>query len=228
MIDIYKILVLDIETVSQYKTYTELDEKTKNFWDKKCNFILKKEDETPENTYSRAAIYAEYGKIVCISCGYFVKENNETILRTKSFYNTDEKILLQEFSELLKHKIFNSANSYLAGHNVKEFDIPYIARRMIIHQLELPNQLKIAGKKPWEINFLDTLDLWKFGDYKHYTSLDLLAHIFNVTSSKDDIDGGMVHDVYYNENNLERIKIYCEKDVDTTSKVLLRLLEINK
>ena len=118
--------------------------------------------------------------------------------------------------------------SHISGHNIKEFDMPYIARRMMVNGISLPSQLKIAGKKPWEINFLYTLDLWKFGDYKHYNSLDLLAHIFNVPTSKDDIDGSMVHDLYYTEKNIERIKIYCEKDVETTAQVLLKLLEIKK
>jgi hypothetical protein len=211
-----RILFLDIETVPAVPSYDELPDKLREHWDKKADRLSKSESETPDSMFQRAGIYAEFGKIICISVGFL--KNNE--FRLKSFYGEDEYILLKEFANLLQ-QYYNSQMHLLCAHNGKEFDYPYIARRMVINGIKLPDIINIAGKKPWEVSHLDTMELWKFGDYKSYTSLDLLATIFGIPTPKDDIDGSMVADIYYKEMDLERIKEYCQKDTLTVAQLLL-------
>jgi uncharacterized protein YprB with RNaseH-like and TPR domain len=216
------ILFLDIETVSQYETYNQLPEDWKELWDLKAAIINRnKEEETSESSYPRASIYAEFGKIVCVSCGYLSGNGEERKLTLRSYAGVDEKKLLAEFSEMLNQWSSN-AEKFLCAHNGKEFDYPYICRRMVINGVKIPDALKIAGRKPWEVRHLDTMELWKFGDYKNYTSLKLLAKVLGVPSPKDDIDGSMVYAVYWVEKNLNRIVEYCQKDVITLTQVLLR------
>ena len=212
-----QILFLDIETVPAVSSFNDLSPQMQKLWQKKSTHIIKDDQETPETIYKKAGIYSEFGKIICISAGFFHKEK----FRIKSFYGDDEKQILIDFKSLLE-KSFNTSDKYLCAHNGKEFDYPYIARRMLINGIKLPEILNFAGKKPWEIKHLDTLELWKFGDYKNYTSLELLTTIFNIPTPKDDIDGSMVADVYYKENNLNRIAVYCEKDVIAVAQLFLR------
>lgn len=214
--DLSNLMVLDIETVPQYSTYTDVPDNLKILWDKKT--LYNRKEETAENFYKSAGIWAEFGKIICISVGIFTGGKN-TGLRIKSFAGDDEREVLISFSKMLKGQ---PNTLVLCAHNGKEFDFPYLCRRMLIHGLMLPSQLEIAGKKPWEINHLDTMELWKFGDYKSYTSLNLLTTIFNIPTPKDDIDGSMVGDVYWKDNQLERICIYCQKDVVATAQLLRR------
>ena len=212
------ILFLDIGTVPEHEHFSELSEAMQSMWMKKAQRLNSKKK--AHKLYDRAGIYAEFGKIICISVGFITKnEKGENQLRLKSFYGKEEKQLLFNFKELL-HSSYT--NKYLCAHNGKEFDFPYIARRMLINSIKLPESLNIAGRKPWEIRHLDTLQLWKFGDYKHYTSLKLLTEIFKIPSPKDDIDGSMVKKVYYEENDLKRIMIYCEKDVTATVQLFMR------
>lgn len=206
------ILFLDIETVPQYENFDLVDEKFKEFWDKKSSYF-REEEQTAADVYQRAGIYAEFGKIICVSVGIVVSKNNTRTFRLKSFFGDSEEALLKEFALMLQSYSKTNKNLQLCAHNGKEFDFPYIARRMLIHGIKLPDILDVAGKKPWEVQFLDTMELWKFGDYKHYTSLNLLTHMFNIPTPKDDIDGSMVAEVYYQEKNIERIVKYCEKDV---------------
>jgi 3'-5' exonuclease len=216
------ILFLDIETVSQYESYHNLPEDWKELWDFKAALINRnKEEETSATAYPRAAIYAEFGKIICISCGYLQGNAEDRKMVIKSFCGDDEKKILKDFSEMLD-KWGNDPDKFLCAHNGKEFDYPYICRRMIINGIEIPGMLKIAGRKPWEIRHLDTLELWKFGDFKNYTSLKLLAKVLGIPSPKDDIDGSMVNEVYWGEKNVDRIVEYCQKDVVTLTQVLLR------
>lgn len=217
-INLKNVLVLDIETVPQYSSYDELNEKWQKLWTKKMSSYVK-DDVTAADVYERAGIYSEFGKIICITAGlYTFDENkNEYSFRLKSFYGDDEKDLLIEFSELL-----DSNNYILCGHNSKEFDFPYISRRCLINGIQIPASLDNAGKKPWEVKHLDTMDLWKFGDYKSYTSLNLLAAVFGINSPKDDIDGSQVWRVYWIDKDLERIKTYCQKDVVTVAQLLLK------
>ena len=216
------ILFLDIETVAQAPSYDELDEGWKELWDAKAGVLLRnKEGETSETIYDRAGIYAEFGKIICISCGCLQGTGENRKLVIKSFGDHDEKKLLQDFAEMLQ-KWSGEADKFLCAHNGKEFDYPYICRRMIINGISIPEALKISGKKPWDIRHLDTMEMWKFGDYKSYTTLKLLAKVFGIPSPKDDIDGSMVNDVYWNQNDIDRIVHYCQKDVVTLTQVLLR------
>ncbi len=214
-LNLQNLLVIDIETVPQYKTFEELPLHFQKLWDEKTRF-QRKDDQTAEEFYQRAGIWAEFGKIICISVGIFKDENN---LRVKSFFGNDERLLLQHFTILLNTQ---AKNLILGAHNGKEFDFPYLCRRLLINDIKIPQQLDIAGKKPWEINHIDTMELWKFGDYKNYTSLNLLAAIFNIPTPKDDIDGSQVGEVYWQQNGLERIKNYCQKDVITTCRLIQR------
>jgi DNA polymerase elongation subunit (family B) len=221
-IDLQHILFLDIETVSGVAKYEELNETMQNLWADKTKW-QRKEEISPEDFYNeRAGILAEFGKIVCISVGFIHYQDGMKNFRLRSFYNHDEAILLGEFSEMLKGSYFNHPRQVLCGHNSKEFDIPYICRRMLINGISLPPILQIAGKKPWEIQHLDTMELWKFGDYKHFTSIKLLCALFNIPTPKDDIDGSMVSSVYWNENDLKRIAKYCEKDVLATAQIFMK------
>ena len=214
------ILFLDIETVPETEKYSDLSETKQELFASKTAY-QRKEEFTAEEFYDRAGIWAEFGKIVCISVGFFTNfDSSNRKFRVTSFYG-DEVKLLEDFKKLLDEH-FNKQQHVLCAHNGKEFDFPFIARRMIIHQIELPSKLNLFGKKPWEIPHLDTLDLWKFGDYKHYTSLKLLTEILGIPSPKDDIDGSEVGEVYYKEENIERIVNYCEKDTIAVAQLLLR------
>lgn len=203
------IIFLDIETVPQYNEYNSAPEKWKELWEHKSKRIKENDDDTAEVLFKKAGIYSEFGKIICISVAFI---NNEKLL-VKSFYSKDnERELLSKFADMLNNFFMRNNDLVLCAHNGKEFDFPYIARRMIINKVRLPEVLNIAGKKPWEIKHIDTMEFWKFGDYKNYTSLNLLTYIFNIPSPKDDIDGSMVYDVFYKEKGLDRIVKYCEKD----------------
>lgn len=254
-IRVENVLFLDIETVPAFSEYSELPKPLQQLWEKKAISLSRysqglgigsaqDESKTPEELYERAGIYAEFGKIICISVGYIkpklahkdntkptsddtlakLTENSKESgyeFRTTSFFGDDEKELLKRFVKLLNDH-YNKPQHLLCAHNGKEFDFPYLARRMLINGLKLPETLNIAGKKPWEVAHLDTMELWKFGDYKKYTSLNLLATIFNIPTPKDDIDGSDVARVYWKENDLGRIVNYCQKDVLTVVQLFLR------
>ena len=230
------VLFLDIETVPAFASFDQLSDDLKHLWEDKFNMISKRmpekynENDTAASTFNQSAgIYAEFGKIVCISVGYVFYENGQMHFRTKSFAHDDEQKLLTDFAALL-NKSYNTNDHSICGHNIKEFDVPYICRRMLINRVELPKIIDISGKKPWEINFYDTMELWKFGDFKNYTSLKLLTAVFGIPTPKDDIDGSQVANVYYVENDLARIARYCEKDVVATAQVFLainRMEQIN-
>ena len=217
-----KILFLDIETVPEVYNYADLDlETTKLFDAKNARYLT--EDKTKADVYNeKAGIYAEFGKIVCISVGFVHHSVTGRSIRMTSFAHEDEETLLKQFVRLLENN-YNTPKHVLCGHNSKEFDIPFLCRRLLIHGISLPNVLNLAGKKPWEIQHLDTMELWKFGDYKAYTSLALLCHIFKIPTPKDDISGADVARVYYEENDLNRIRIYCEKDVVALIQLFLRM-----
>lgn len=218
-INLQNILFLDIETVPQNENYQQLSAGEQELWEEKTKYA-RKEDISAEEYYHRAGIWAEFGKIVCISVGYFVFKYQQRTFRVTSFVGEEKKIL-KSFAVMLD-SYFSQPQHLLCAHNGKEFDFPYIARRMIINRIAIPQKLQLYGKKPWEIPHLDTLDLWKFGDYKHYTSLKLLAHILQIPSPKDDIDGSQVREVYYQQNDIDRIATYCEKDTITVAQILLR------
>ncbi len=214
------ILFLDIETVPEQANFDLLDDEMKQLWEHKTQY-QRKDDFSGEEFYDRAGIWAEFGKIVCISVGYFTLKSDVRNFRVTSFFG-DEKKVLYDFINLLNNH-FNQPQHVLCGHNAKEFDIPFIARRMIINQISIPSKLNLFGKKPWEIPHLDTLELWKFGDYKHFTSLKLLTKILGIPSPKDDIDGSQVAKVFYVDKDIDRIVTYCEKDTIAVAQIFLRL-----
>lgn len=219
-INLKNILVLDIETVPQYASYGEVPEVWQTLWQKKMQRELK-EGLTADGLYQRAGIYAEFGKIICICAGYFYENGSGLSFKVKAFYGDDEKKILEDFSDTL-NKSFSTDEHLLCGHNSKEFDFPYIARRCLVNGLPIPYLLDNAGKKPWEVQLIDTMDMWKFGDYKNFTSLNLLSAIFGIESPKDDIDGSQVWSTYWVDKDLERIKNYCMKDVVTVAQLLLK------
>lgn len=215
-------LVFDIETVPGTNDWSSLSPDIQYLWARKAQQLrIPEEEMTPSESFAdRAGIYAEFGKVVCISAGLFKRTpEGGWQLRVRSFYGDDEKALLTEFAETLSKL---NKSYFLVGHNINEFDIPYVCRRMIIHGINLPDMIDIAGKKPWEVHHIDTMQYWKFGDYKSYTSLKLLAAILGIPTPKDDIEGKDVARVYWEEQNLERIAVYCQKDVVTTARLLQR------
>ena len=218
------LLVLDIETVPQYQNFSELSPYWRELWLDKISKTMPESFSAEESYLNKASIMAEFGKIICISTGVFYEDKgNRLCFKLKSLAGDNEAVLLKQFVELVNtysrlHKDFQ-----FAGHNVKEFDIPYICRRLLINNIGLPDYLQLSGKKPWETQMTDTLQLWKFGDYKHYTSLKLMAACLGIDTPKDDMDGSMVRQVYYENNDLKRITEYCQKDVITVAQILLRL-----
>ena len=219
-INLEYILFLDIETVPIEENFNSLDAEMQQLWELKTQY-QRRDEYTPEDFYDRAGIWAEFGKIVCISVGYFTFKGDIRNFRVTSFFG-EESTILKDFNNLLGNH-FNQPQHLLCGHNAKEFDIPFIARRMIINQIPIPNKLNLFGKKPWEIPHLDTLELWKFGDYKHFTSLKLLTKILGIPSPKGDIDGSQVGHVFHVEKDIDRIVTYCEKDTIAVAQIFLRL-----
>ena len=221
------ILFLDIETVASTHDYSNLDERIKTQWARKAVFFKRERNQSDEEIFhERAGIYADFGKIVCVAVGKFIEtETGDLGLKTKAYYGDNETALLSEFKSMIEK--MDPVNLKLCAHNGKEFDYPYLCRRMLINGISLPPALNIMGKKSWEVQHLDTLDMWKFGDYKHYTSLDLLASLFNIPSSKNGIDGSQVNTVYYKDNDLGRIKDYCIQDVVVLAQLFLKLKSIN-
>lgn len=223
MTPLNNILFLDIETVPQFETFSDVPEAWKTLWARKADVLLRnRENETIDSIYGRAGIYAEFGKIVCISCGLIPSNGGQRRMVIKSFYGDEEQQVLAQFCDMLG-RWAAEGDKFLCAHNGKEFDFPYLCRRLVILGMCLPAVLTISGKKPWEVNHIDTMEMWRFGDYKSFTSLNLLSHALGIPSSKDDIDGSQVGDVYWKEHNLQRIVSYCQKDVITVAQVYLRL-----
>jgi hypothetical protein len=229
-IDPEKVLFVDIETVSQHPEYKLVPEAAKPLWQQKGAWFARQNnvewnDETASSIYQdKAAIYAEFGKVLVISVGYLRLVDDVYHLKLKSYAGRDERVVLEDFSRML-NGYYKPGVNFLCGHNIKEFDVPYLCRRMIINDLQIPEMINVVGKKPWETQqLLDTMTLWKFGDFKNFTSLNLLAHVLSIPTPKDDIDGSMVGRVFWEENDIDRIRVYCEKDVATCARVLLKLL----
>jgi DNA polymerase elongation subunit (family B) len=221
-INIETVLFIDIETAPQSPIFDELPDKFKKLWEKKStNF--RDEEQTAADVYERAGIYAEFGKIICISVGTIYQKQGEYRCRVKSYWGHDERKLLFEFVNMLDNFIKRGPMK-LCAHNGQEFDYPYISRRCLINSVPMPKILDVAGAKPWDVKdtLLDTMQLWKFGDFKNYTSLELLCAVFEIPTPKDDIDGSQVAGVYWKENDLERIVRYCEKDVFALAQLFLR------
>jgi len=217
-----QVLFLDVETVPQFPEYTDVPDQKKKFWDHKASFLMKSEHDSPASLYERAGIYSEFGKIVCISSAFIKPADGKREIFVKSFFGHNETDLLSSFYDVLCKLESSGSRWYLCAHNGKEFDFPYISRRMLVNGIPVPGILDPRGKWQKEIQLLDTMELWKFGDYKNFVSLDLLADIFGIPSPKDDMDGSQVYGVYYRDKNLQRIMEYCQKDVITLAQVFLK------
>lgn len=218
-----KILFLDIETVPQCYRWDDLDERSAQLFSDKTRFEQERSGKSVAEVYGdKGGILAEFGKIICIGVGSLRSEGDALAMRVSSFHGDDEREVLQRFVDMLD-KFYSSDDHWLCGHNGKEFDFPYIARRCVVHGIRLPRLLDIAGLKPWEVGHLDTMNLWSFGDRKAYTSLALLTHILGIPTPKDDISGADVARVYWEDQDLERIATYCRKDVVATTQLYLRL-----
>jgi len=222
-LDLRKILFIDIETVPAIEDFSSLDKDWQMLWNRKASFLSKAGEENAEDLYERAGVYAEFGKVICVSLGYLHYQEGLKEFRMTSVYGDDENELLKETARLLK-KFNKGTDRLLCAHNGKEFDFPYLSRRMLVHGIELPYLLDISGRKPWEVQHLDTMQLWKFGDYKHYTSLKLLCKLFGIDSPKSDMDGSLVSKVYYEEKDLERISEYCQEDTLAVAQLLLNFV----
>ena len=230
-----RILFFDIETVPGVASLADFSPEMQHLWNEKFESLQRRMPDrfTPDETADYAlrnggGIFSEFAKIVCISVGYIYSDKDgNRLMRTRSFADDDEAKILRDFAAMLadfqKKRKIKKGGLLLCGHNIKEFDVPFICRRMLVHGMPLPPVLDVAGLKPWETPYLDTLELWKFGDYKSFTSLKLLCALFGIATPKDDIDGSQVATVYYEQHDLPRIAIYCEKDVVATAQVFLRL-----
>ncbi len=231
MTSLQHILFLDVETVSQQSGFEELNDQGQKLWKQKISYMARRDDrewvteDYAQSYKERAAIFAEFGKVIVISAGIItLADDSIQTLRIKSFYGDDEKEVLQSFAAILQKNFHDPNLHILCGHNIREFDLPYLCRRFAVHAINLPPLLHIAGKKPWEIKYLaDTLELWKFGDHKNFSSLDLLAFTLGIDSPKENLDGSKVGYTYWIEKDIEKIKEYCERDVVTVAQVYLRL-----
>jgi hypothetical protein len=219
-----QVLFLDIETVPQHRQFDELEHVVQDLWCRKTQYMADRKGIGPDALYETAGIYAEFGKVICIGAGYFKKLDDGYVFRVTTWHGDDEQLVLDQFSHWLQ-RFYKKPFQALCAHNGKEFDFPYLCRRMLANRVSIPDALHLAGKKPWEIPHIDTMDMWKFGDYKHYTSVPLLAHTLGIPSPKDDMDGSEVSKVYYDEHNLERIAQYCMKDVITIGRIFMRFCE---
>lgn len=220
------LLFLDIETVPVEQSFQTLSSRMQELWSEKFAKIEPESTDAALGFQNRAGIYAEFGKIVCISAGYFYENGGQKRLRIKSFFDNNEAVLLRNFLETTVQFAKKIPGFIFCGHNIKEFDIPYICRRSVINGIGLPDQLQLYSKKPWEVNMLDTLHLWRFGDHKNYTSLELMATLLNISTPKDDINGSKVAEVYWQQQDLSRIAAYCQKDVLTVAQLVLRFKQL--
>lgn len=227
-VDVEKLLFIDIETVPEVYDYEQLEAPLKLLWERKVKNFLNK-NSASEVYNNRAGIYAEFAKVACVSFGFlqFNKDLNDYEMRIKSIADKNEHNLLKKFSELVIQSFSSIHRFSFCGHNIKEFDIPFLCRRLVINGLSIPDVLDLSGLKPWEVSHLDTLDLWKFGDRKNYSSLALIAHKLKIPTPKDDIDGSDVARVFYEEDDLERIVKYCSKDVITVARLVMRFKSID-
>lgn len=231
-INLKDVLFIDIETASMASSYASLTSDLQRLWMQKSRYIHERSkdsdqdlDESFASKYfeEKSAIYAEFGKVVCISMGFLNKNADNRRLRIKSIYGDDEAKILLDFSKLLASHFNDPYSHYLCGHNIREFDIPFLCRRYLVNNITLPNLLQVSGLRPWQVNYLiDTLNMWKFGDYKHYCSLDLLCHVLSIPAPKSDMSGSDVSQAYFH-GKIEEIRHYCERDVVATARLFMRL-----
>jgi hypothetical protein len=245
-VDLTRVFFVDIETVPGHATHADLPEAFHPLWQKFCEKRHSKEladGLSHADLFAQGGLYAEFGKIVCISVGMFRHLKDETLeFRVKSFASDDECEVLRGFADMLGarrpygNRLYGATTSikdrdkvdhrndpfFLCAHNGREFDYGYLGRRMLICGQAIPPMLDVAGHKAWDLpHLLDTMELWKFGDNKGTISLPLLAGVFGIPSPKEDIDGSQVAQVYWQDKDLGRIVEYCEKDVIATARIFL-------
>lgn len=224
------ILFIDIETAPVVPDFESLSENMKKLWSAKSQWFRTKETENaaPARVFDeKAGIFSEFSKIICISIGSLNALENEWVLRLKSFTDEAEKTLLNNFFSIISRYAQRQKKLLFCGHNIKEFDLPFICRRSIINGIPLPESLQLQNRKPWDHPHTDTMELWRFGDIKHFTSLALLAEVLGIPSPKQDMDGSMVGKVFWEEKNISRIADYCMQDVITAARVYLHLTGMN-
>ena len=218
------ILFVDIETVTAQPAYDQLSPVMQHAWQRKAKALHRPDDMTIDDFYfARGGIYAEFGKIVVISVGFFhALEDNTTELRIKCISGDNEKDLLKNFNDTVLK--FDQKKLQLCAHNGKEFDFPYLCRRMLANAVALPASLDLSGMRSWQVPHIDTMQLWKFGDYKSYTPLELLAAVFGLESNDTDaIEGSDINRIYHRENNLGKINRFCQRNIGLLAQVYLRL-----
>ena len=228
--DIHKLLFVDIETVGVDEDLDSLhhtNPKLSKVWEETgWDYFKRKYSEDSELSSNqmfvkRAALLPEFGKIVCISVGFIVP-SGETKL--DSFYG-DEKNILISTSELLNR--VDKLGFVICGHNVKNFDLPYIAKRMLINNIPVPKILPNYTIKPWESRVLDTKEVWGFNSFGGLSSLNLVCTSLGLETSKEgEVNGSNMHKYYYDSNNIEKIKNYCEEDVKCTINLVKKLKKL--
>lgn len=235
----YQLGFVDTETIPGYKDFNDMPEELARMYERKFGHELANNDpdkfDNFEDHYrARAALYPEFGKIVCLVIGViFVDDKDkQEKLKLKTLCGRHEDKLLAEAAPIIDK--FDS----LVGHNSKEFDFPYLCKRFYVHGIQLPQILNIAGKKPWEVSLIDTMELWRFGSFKGSTSLELFAHCLGLPSPKQDMTGADVAKVYYEMFDhmkdgelpfeaesaaIQKIGKYCQGDVVTLANCYRKL-----
>ncbi len=232
--ELKQMVFIDIETIRGKKTYNDViteNPALDDYWQTKHTQIREKEplsyghiEDSAEMYEKMAALYPEWGQIVCISIGQikFDEDGNPIKFTTKSFSGLYEKILLEEFNETASKIMSKYPRMQWVGHNIKGFDMPYIIKRSLINGVRVPNVFHLQKQKPWESQLIDTNDVWKFNGWNG-ARLGLLTEILNIPSPKQDMDGKMVSDVFWEDGDLNRISEYCEMDINATANVMLRI-----
>lgn len=217
---------IDIETVSNYKdfeTFKNNDKKGAEIFEKKASTQYNYDYNIEEYYKNKAGLIPEWGKIICFSFG-FLTSSSELKIKSKKIVNDDEETLIKEIKEVFD--IISDKNKNLCGFNIKQFDIPFLVKKLIKYNLQIPKCLNFIGKKPWEITVIDIFELWK-GTSTYYTSLEELAYFLNVENPKDFLRGDEINKTYYDEDNLEKICQYCEKDILTTTLLTKKILSLH-
>lgn len=234
------VLVVDIETTTEFETAKELKEKKPALYNsmlKKVEYYLKHDydyddgmrEEDIQMVYEeKMPLYPEYSKIIGISCGGF--KDNE--IKTISFFDHNEKNVLIKFFDFFNKKLKFNKSTVIVGYNIMGFDIPFIAKRSMINSISVPDFFMIGDKKPWNLTeqFKDLFTFWQMGS-RNYISLDTLGSCLSIETHKSEMDGSKVYEVYYRpiiegsdiNQNINEIKDYCEKDVILTAKIIERL-----
>lgn len=224
--DLNNLLYFDVETAGKYESYEDLalqNPRLAKLWEKRAKYFrantLGMEEMGDSEIYSqKSGLEPEFGRVVCVSFGVWDGENH----RLTSFYGDNEQEILEKTAKIFSNAV--SKGMKICGHNIKMFDVPFLGKKMIFSGIDVPQNLLLWDKKPWEVPILDTAEFFSFGSWSHkFLGLDLLACSLGIESPKEDIDGSQVHNTFWGEKNYERIMEYCEKDVLTVMDVLKKV-----